>query len=84
MRLLFEDQGREDHTSWLKDDRKVLARINKLIEDVKRDPFTGIGKPEPLKYHLPRIWSRRIDDERRLVHSVKDKETVILAARYHY
>jgi len=53
VRLVFEDQGWEDYTFWLKTDRKMLARINKLIEDVRRDPFTGIGKPEPLKYHLP-------------------------------
>ncbi|WP_432057178.1 Txe/YoeB family addiction module toxin [Streptomyces sp. bgisy022] len=59
MRLVFADQGWEDYTPWLKNDRKMLARINKLIEDVKRDPFTGIGKPEPLKYHLPGAWSRR-------------------------
>ncbi|OWA06893.1 Txe/YoeB family addiction module toxin [Streptomyces sp. CS227] len=65
-------------------DRKMLARINKLIEDVKRDPFTGIGKPEPLKYHLPGAWSRRIDDEHRLVYLVTDKGIVILAARYQY
>lgn len=61
MRLVFEDQGWEDHTSWLKNDRKTLARINKLIEDVKGDPFTGIGKPEPLKYHLPGALSSRSD-----------------------
>ncbi|MEV6408500.1 Txe/YoeB family addiction module toxin [Streptomyces bobili] len=84
MRLVFEDQGWEDYTSWLKNDRKMLARINKLIEDVKRDPFTGIGKPEPLKYHLPGAWSRRIDDEHRLVYLVTDKEAIVLAARYHY
>lgn len=71
-------------TSWLKNDRKTLARINKLVEDVERDPFTGIGKPEPLKYHLPGAWSRRIDDEYRLVYLVTDKEIVILAARYRY
>jgi toxin YoeB len=53
VRLVFEDQGWEDYTSWLKTDRKMLARINKLIEDIRHDPFTGIGKPEPLKYHLP-------------------------------
>jgi Txe/YoeB family toxin of toxin-antitoxin system len=63
----------------------VSAAIRaKLIEDVKRDPFTGIGKPEPLKYHLPGAWSRRIDDEHRLVYLVTDKEIVILVARYHY
>ncbi|MGM1064738.1 Txe/YoeB family addiction module toxin [Saccharothrix sp. Mg75] len=84
MRLVFEEHGREDYTSWLKNDRKVLARINKLIEDVLRDPFTGIGKPEPLKYHLAGAWSRRIDDEHRLVYLVAEQEVVILAARYHY
>lgn len=83
MRLVFEDQGWEDCTSWPKNDRKMLARINKLVEDVKRDPSTGIGKPEPLKYHSPGAWSRRIDDEHRLVHLVTDKEIVILAARCH-
>ena len=57
--------------------RKMLARINKLIEDIRRDPFTGIGKPEPLKYHLPGAWSRRIDEEHRLVYVVTDKEIII-------
>ncbi|MGW2841983.1 Txe/YoeB family addiction module toxin [Streptomyces sp. NPDC001493] len=84
MRLVFEDQGREDYTSWFRSDRKILARINRLIEEGKRDPFAGIGKPEPLKYHLPGVWLRRIDDEHRLVYLVTDKEIVILAARYHY
>jgi toxin YoeB len=84
VRLEFEDQGREDYTSWLKTDRKMLARLNKLIEDVRRDPFTGIGKPEQLKYHLPGAWSRRIDDEHRLVYIVTETEIIILAARYHY
>jgi toxin YoeB len=84
VRLGFEQHGWEDYTSWLKNDRKVLARINKLIEDACRDPFTGIGKPEPLKYHLPGAWSRRIDDEHRLVYLVRDEEIVVLAARYHY
>jgi toxin YoeB len=84
VRLVFEDQGREDYTSWLKANRKMLARINKLIEDVRRDPFTGIGRPEPLKYYLPGAWSRRIDDEHRLVHIVTEPEIIILAARHHY
>jgi toxin YoeB len=68
VRLVFEDQGREDYASRLKTDRKMLARVNKLTEDVRRDPFTGIGKPEPLGYHLPGAWSRQIDDEHRLVY----------------
>lgn len=84
MRLVFEVHGWEDYTSWLKTDRKILARINKLIEDILRDPFSGIGKPEPLEYHMPGVWSRRIDDEHRLVYIVTDSEVIVLAARYHY
>ncbi|MFG1752963.1 Txe/YoeB family addiction module toxin [Streptosporangium sandarakinum] len=84
MRLVFENHGREDHTSWFRSDRKTLARINRLIEDVKRDPLTGIGKPEPLEHHLPGVRSRRIDDEHRLVYLVTDREIIILAARCHY
>jgi toxin YoeB len=84
VRLVLENQGWEDYTSWLRIDRKTLVRINKLIEDIRRDPFTGIGKPEPLKYHLPGAWSRRIDDEHRLVYLVTDKEVIIIAARYRY
>jgi len=53
VRLVFEDQAGRTNTSWLRTDRKMLARINKLIEAIRRDPFTGIGKPEPLRYHLP-------------------------------
>jgi toxin YoeB len=84
VRLIFEDQGWEDCTSWLKTDRKTFARINKLIEDIRRDPFTGIGKPEPLRYHLPGAWSRRIDDEHRLVYLVTTQEVIVIAARYRY
>jgi toxin YoeB len=84
VRLVFEDGGWEDYTSWLKAGRKTLARINRLIEDIRRDPFTGIGKPEPLKCHLPGAWSRRIDEEHRLVYLVTAEELVILAARYRY
>ena len=84
MRLAFEAQGWGDYTSWLKTDRRMPARINKLIEDVQRDPFAGVGKPEPLKYHLPGAWSRRIDDEHRLVYLVTESEIIVLAARYRY
>jgi toxin YoeB len=82
--LVFEEHGWEDYTSWVNNDRKMLLRINKLIEDVLRDPVDGIGKPEPLKYHLPGAWSRRIDDEHRLGYIVGNDEIIILAARYHY
>jgi len=84
VRLVFEDQGWEDYASWIKTGRKMLARVNKLIEDVRRDPFAGIGKPEPLNNHLPGAWSRRIDEEHRLVYMVTEAEIIILAARYHY
>lgn len=84
MRLVFEEHGGEDYTSWVRNDRKMLLRVNKLIEDVLRDPFEGIGKPEPLKYHVPGAWSRRIDDEHRLVYIVGNNEIIILAARYRY
>lgn len=84
MRLVFEDQGWEDYVSWLKNDRKLLPRINKLLDDIRRDPCTGIGKQEPLKYHLPGAWSRRIDEEHRLVYLVADKAIVVLSSRYRY
>jgi toxin YoeB len=84
VRLVFEGQGWEDYTSWLRTDRKTLARINKLIEDIRQDPFSGIGKPGPLKYHLPGAWSRRIDEEHRLVYLVTQAEIIIISARYHY
>jgi toxin YoeB len=84
VRLVFKDQGWEDYTSWRRTDPKTLARINKLIEDIRRDPVAGIGKPEPLRYHLPGAWSRRVDDEHRLVYVVTDKEIIVIAARYHY
>jgi toxin YoeB len=83
VRLVFEDQGREDYTSWRRTDARLLP-INKLIEDIRRDPVAGIGKPQPLKYHLPGAWSRRIDEEHRLVYLVTDKEIIIIAARYRY
>jgi len=84
VKLVFEDHAWEDYTSWLRTDRKTLARINKLIEDIRRDPFTGIGKPEPLRYHLPGAWSRRTGEEHRLVYVVTDQEIIIIAGRYHY
>lgn len=84
MRLVFEEHGWVDYTSRVKNDRKTLVRINKLIEDILRDPFEVVGKPEPLKYHLPGAWSRRVDDERRLVYVAGSDEIIILAARYHY
>jgi len=69
---------------WQNTDRAMVRRINSLIDAVVRDPFTGIGKPEPLRHHLSGAWSRRINDEHRLVYLVEEKSIVILTCRYHY
>ena len=82
--LAFDRHGWEDYTYWQTQDRKTLKRINTLINDVMRDPFSGIGKPEPLKHVLSGSWSRRIDDTNRLVYLVTDSHIVILQARDHY
>ena len=82
--MVFTPNGWEDYTHWLNADRTVLKRINRLIEDIVRDPFAGIGKPEQLRHALAGAWSRRIDDEHRLVYLVDGTDVVILQARYHY
>ena len=69
---------------WQKNDKNILKRINTLIKDIKRNPFEGIGKPEPLKYELAGCWSRRINSEHRLVYEVREREIVIISCRYHY
>lgn len=83
-RLAFDRDGWDDYTYWQGQDRRTLKRINALIDDVLRDPFSGIGKPEPLKHVLSGAWSRRIDDTHRLVYLVTDTRIVILQARDHY
>jgi toxin YoeB len=84
MRLVFTPNGWNDYTYWLTADRTILKRINRLIEDVLRDPFEGIGKPEPLRHALTGAWSRRISEEHRLVYLVDGDDIVVLQARYHY
>ena len=84
MKVVFADRGWEDFTYWVENDRKMAARIVRLIKDIEREPFEGLGKPEPLRHDLTGFWSRRITDEQRLVYAV-DKERVLIAqARYHY
>jgi toxin YoeB len=83
-RLVFHAQGWEDFSYWVGNDRAVTKRLLRLIAEVQRDPFDGIGKPEPLKHSMPGAWSRRITDEHRLVHLVTDKGVIVLQARYHY
>jgi toxin YoeB len=82
--LVFHSQGWEDFTYWAQNDRPLTKRLIRLISETMRDPFEGIGKPEPLKHAMPGAWSRRITDEHRLVYLVTDKDIVILQARYHY
>ena len=82
--ITFDPNGREDYVYWQTQDRKTLKRINQLISDALRDPFAGVGKPEPLKHILSGAWSRRIDDTNRLVYFVTDDHIVILRAREHY
>ena len=84
MRLAFDPAAWEDVQWWLATDRKKLARIFDLIEAVRRDPFAGIGKPEPLKHQFKGAWSRRIDQEHRLIYRVESGMVVILSCREHY
>jgi toxin YoeB len=84
VRLVFTPQGWEDDCHWQQSDRSILKRINRLIDVALRDPTSGIGKPEPLKYGIAGAWSRRITDEHRLVYRVLNNDLVILQARYHY
>jgi toxin YoeB len=84
MKLVFWERSWEDYLYWQKTDRKMLERINVLIREITRDPFSGIGKPEPLKNALSGWWSRRIDSEHRIVYKVSGDELWILQVRYHY
>jgi toxin YoeB len=84
MRLVFTPHGWEDYVHWLAADRATLTRINRLIDDVMRDPFEGIGKPEPLRHAVAGAWSRRISEEHRLVYLVDGEDVIILQTRYHY
>lgn len=80
----FDPDAWEDFQFWLAADRKTARRITRLIAEIQRDPFSGIGKPEPLKGELSGYWSRRSTDEHRLVYRADENEVKILKARYHY
>lgn len=82
--ICFTAHAWEDYVFWADTDRKVLIRINRLIEASAREPFAGVGKPEPLRNQLSGCWSRRIDHEHRLVYRVEESQLVILQCRYHY
>lgn len=84
MKLIFSETAWEDYLYWQKTDAKTLARINQLIREASRQPFTGIGKPESLKHALKGYWSRRINDEHRFVYKATDEALLIAQLRYHY
>ena len=84
MKYVFVDESWEDYLYWQKTDKAILKRINELIKDISRNPFSVIGKPEPLKYKYSGYWSRRINQEHRIIYHVRDEEVIILKCRYHY
>lgn len=84
MKLVFSTHAWEDYLYWQRTDKKILDRVNTLIEQTSRNPFKGIGKPEPLKHALAGWWSRRINSEHRMVYRKKDDSLEIAQLRYHY
>jgi len=84
MNILFTEESWEDNIYWQSNDKKILKRINLIIKDIQRDPFSGIGKPEPLKFQLQGCWSRRIDQEHRIVYEIVKNDLRIICCRFHY
>ena len=84
MKLIWDEEAWEDYVEWQSEDKKTLKRINKLIKDIQSTPYSGLGKPEPLKHDLSGYWSRRIDDYNRLVYKVEDNKLKIAQCKTHY
>jgi len=84
VKLIFSAHAWNDYLYWQKTDKAIVKRINALIKDIQRSPFEGIGKPEPLKHALSGFWSRRINDEHRIVYKVTEGNILIAQLRYHY
>lgn len=84
MNLVFADKAWDDYLYWQKNNKQVLKKINSLIKEIKREPFEGLGEPEPLKYNWSGYWSRRITLEHRLVYKVQENNLLIAQCRYHY
>lgn len=84
MKLIWDEEAWDDYLEWQSEDKKTLKRINKLIKDIQSSPYSGLGKPEPLKHDLSGYWSRRIDDYNRLVYKVEDNELRIAQCKTHY
>lgn len=83
MTLVFADEAWEDYLHWQKQDRRRVERINKLIRETQREPFSGVGKPEPLKPALAGYWSRRVNDEHRMVYKIEGDMLLLAQLRYH-
>ncbi|QTD43876.1 Txe/YoeB family addiction module toxin [Ottowia testudinis] len=81
--IVFEGAGWDDYLSWQQNDRQVLRKINQLIHDIQRDPWSGLGKPEALKDNLAGFWSRRITDEHRIVYRIEDDDLIVAQCRGH-
>lgn len=84
MNILFTDDAWEDYLYWQQTDKQTLRKINQLLKEIQRTPFTGIGKPEPLKHQLQGCWSRRIDSEHRLIYEIVDNTLRVIGCRFHY
>lgn len=84
MKLIFAREAWEDYLCWQKQDRRMVERFNKLIRETQREPFAGLGKPEPLKHALAGYWSRRITEEHRMVYKTEGDALMIAQLRYHY
>ena len=84
MKKVWADSAWDDYLYWQKTDKKMLNKVNELIKSCERTPFDGIGKPEPLKDNLKGFWSRRIDNEHRLVYKIEDENLIIAQCRFHY
>jgi toxin YoeB len=84
MRIIFASRAWEDYLHWQQSDAKVLRRIHELIKDASRSPFSGIGKPEPLRFAYSGFWSRRITEEHRMVYKVEAGNLLLVQLRYHY
>jgi len=84
VKIIFHPNAWEDYCYWQNENKKILKKINHLIKEIQRTPFEGEGKPEPLKFDLSGFWSRRIDQEHRIVYRVEGKDVHILSCRFHY
>ena len=84
MNKLFTENGWEDYMYWQLTDKKMVKKINSIIKDIERNPYEGIGKPEPLRFDLAGLWSRRINSEHRLIYKIDGNSMFILACRHHY